>query len=380
MTHTHYDFISLSDVYGVSAMMKDGKWGLVNAENPNEEIIAPIFDEEPYFESNCDFWMVKKDGLYGAVGVKGEKIIPIVYEQFYFGLEDKIIAVKDGKSGIIDSKGKEIFPFEYEALDYFSEEIIVAYKQSKAGVVSIENKVIIPFEYDSISCYDSGILRVEKNGLVGCLKLPNQQILECIYERIMLFNEYILVRKGGEEFLFTCDGKSVFESVFSELIPLTENLFIASKGGFSGVINIEGKIIIPFEYKRMVRLSEDYIKVCDESGKWGLFRLDGKQICGTIYEDIYHIGKGLAKVIINNKVGAIDLMGNLVVGCKYDDIETYDMQYGYMRAKRNGKLTLVNGKGEEIIPCIYDRMGPPDEEDVVVEYNDSQGYVIFKRD
>lgn len=81
--------------------------------------------------------------------------------------------------------------------------------------------------------------------------------------------------------------------------------------------------------------------------------------------------------VLNNKVGFVNKYGNFVVQPIYDEIKLYaehiDLgEYGitilpkyfiggYTQAVRDGKMGLLNTRGEEVIPCQYDFVGLPSE-------------------
>jgi hypothetical protein len=90
---------------------------------------------------------------------------------------------------------------------------------------------------------------------------------------------------------------------------------------------------------------------------------------------------GLRKVEVNSKYGLVDMNGAFVAQPVYDEIKAYyahkekdktvytDQNLrtekifvdGYVQAKRNGKMGLLDNKGKEVIPCNYDAVGLPSE-------------------
>jgi len=88
---------------------------------------------------------------------------------------------------------------------------------------------------------------------------------------------------------------------------------------------------------------------------------------------------GLRRVIVGDKYGLVDIYGAFQAQPIYDEIEAYYLHEdhtgvtnrnkqterifveGYVQATRNGKMGLLNSKGKEVIPCIYDAVGLPSE-------------------
>jgi len=84
------------------------------------------------------------------------------------------------------------------------------------------------------------------------------------------------------------------------------------------------------------------------------------------------------KGVLNEKYGLVNKYGNFVVQPIYDEIKLYafneDYNYdveetilpkyfigGYTQAVRDGKMGLLNARGEEVIPCQYDFVSLPSE-------------------
>jgi hypothetical protein len=88
------------------------------------------------------------------------------------------------------------------------------------------------------------------------------------------------------------------------------------------------------------------------------------------------VGYNSNKGTLHEKVGLVDKYGNFVVQPIYDKIVaeaeylsgnsvyTTKPEYfigGYAQAVRDGKMGLINTKGEEVVPCKYDYVGLPSE-------------------
>ncbi len=89
------------------------------------------------------------------------------------------------------------------------------------------------------------------------------------------------------------------------------------------------------------------------------------------------VGFNSSTGILNNKVGLVNKYGKFAVNPIYDEIRLYAFSPelgsenisvlpkifigGYTQAKRDGKMGLLNIKGEEVVPCNYDFVGLPSE-------------------
>lgn len=60
----------------------------------------------------------------------------------------------------------------------------------------------------------------------------------------------------------------------------------------------------------------------------------------------------MAEASLNGKIGIIDIKGNTIIPFEYEEIGAFNE--GLARVKKNGFYGFVNKKGEIVIPCIYD--------------------------
>lgn len=287
---------------------EQGKYGLVNFEG--KKITKAIYDEIdslPYKEGEL---IVKQDNKYGLININGAKLISNDYEQIvldgYYTDENKyeyagyIVSTKTEEGyryGYIDNSGKMILETQYNELSRVTD------------------------THDNNNVY----LLAAKNGKYGIIKNGKE----------LISNEYQSIR-------------------FNE----SNNLFIVEKSKKYGVANIDGKIIVPVEYKQIdvtgiylyaqnqretiiydnegnkVNIdsniailntdNENYrIRInSTESTKYGVIGKDGKQIIEEKYSYIEYLYDNYFIVSDeNSKLGIIDDKENVKAEIKYDSIQ-----------------------------------------------------------
>jgi WG containing repeat len=100
-------------------------------------------------------------------------------------------------------------------------------------------------------------------------------------------------------------------------------------------------------------------------GKWGLIDLQGKVVLPFAYDKVvfneyYFVDEQMATVIKNNKYGMVSrTSGKVFVECIYEKDFSFDDGFFYPLGTvsvvyRNKKAGLLNEKGVEVVPCIYD--------------------------
>lgn len=169
------------------------------------------------------------------------------------------------------------------------------------GVVNYSGKILIPGNYTNIF--------VEKNYFVAVDSLNNKsdlfnsngtQMLND-YSKLIGLNDSLLIvsEKGTENYVFNINTqKNIFSQVFSTITPVLSYSraprFILEKDGKLGVINMQGKEIVPFAYCTITDVdSGDYFIVgtCAnfDSGsvpKFGVLNKTGNTMLKLEYDSI----------------------------------------------------------------------------------------------
>lgn len=129
---------------GRLAITKNEKWGLINRRG---ELILPIiFDSFFYFQDG--FATLSLNGKNGLINLNGETVIPFEYESISFPKNCKIVAAKNGKFGIMNLQYEVIFPFKYEYISDFNDDYVCVLKEGKYGLVNYSDEILIDFEWE----------------------------------------------------------------------------------------------------------------------------------------------------------------------------------------------------------------------------------------
>lgn len=295
-----------------------GKWGYID-EN-NVEVIAPQYDDAfPFCKEN--FAIVKLKDQWCGIDKNGVTILQFEYEEFepfyndyFYGPAFRI--KRRGKYGYIDAYGDVVIPFVYDYIEDFDigYEVIVGLA-GKYGVYSVDDgEVISPIYATPESAWDA----------FGNIDHPE----ECEYNingerKVYDYDTYEYVwipAKYEVDFLPAISLKSFWHGLLSVMV---KNKY--------GAINKQFEEVIPIRY--------DYI---------GYFK------------------KGVAEMRIHNRVGYINLKGEMRV--KDGDQEAWiptkyewgdDFHEGLAAVLLNYKWGFINRNGEEVIPLVYEEVLAP---------------------
>ena len=426
------------------AAFKDNKWGVINSTG--NTVIDPSYEEMIIVpDSKTDIFLCTYDVNYEtgeyktkALNSKNEEIftdyqkveaIQNSDESNNLWYDKKALKVqKDGKYGLIDFSGKEILPLEYEEISAVKgiENAFLIKKDGKYGIANDEGKIILNTTYTEITNLGkddkAGYIVKDDSGKYGIVDYSNKKILENKYEKIekIYGNDLYVVEEGGKEKVVNKDGQDVLTDNFTQISAILKTkdqgvifiqdnkygvmtlsgevkinaeydnlkeaksgIFIATKDGKTGVIDIDKNEKIPFNYQSITYNEQADIYIADdenynsnlingdfETKQTGIL-IEMNQEKGYIelrqndeykYYNFKFEEKDVKEILNNNtiylskkdgKYGFVDKDGNVVVDYIYDDA-TEQNEYGYASIKKDGKWGSVDNKGNVVIEPTYD--------------------------
>lgn len=160
-----------------------------------------------------------------------------------------------------------------------------------------------------------------------------------------------------------------------KITPIAEtksSYYTVYSNGKWGVINNNGDEVIPLTYNEMIAIpnKEKPVFICiydvnEQTGEYRTKAINEKnEQLFTNYNKVEAIEnfdakqniwyeKNVLRVYQNGKCGLIDLDGNVLLNCEYDEITTLKSVTENFLVKQNGKVGLINSKGQEIIKTEY---------------------------
>lgn len=362
------------------------RWGLRTNDN---EIIIPYEYQEIGEFINGKAKIRKNYSECGYIDEKGKAIINCEYNEINEFINGKAKAKKDYYWGYIDETGNTIIPFEYDEIEEFSNGFAKSKKDWKWGYINEKNDVIIPLKYDSLSEIKDGLVVASKgfkyetfndNGyqkLYGCIDLNGNIIIPFEFEELHVNNlNYIRAVKNNKWGVINLNCKTIISFNYEFLGEFRNNLFVTGKAVENnsiqryqtkyGCIDINENVHIPFEYNEIketinsnyiVILSVDDIEFNSEDAMLcGVLTGNGEVVIPIKYNEINEFldGKFLVmKSFImnrfqnNNKVyGVLNENGDVFVGLEYDLI--IKLKNGKFKVKKNDKWGYLDESGAEL--------------------------------
>ena len=160
---------------GYAAVVKNGKWGVVNK---NWKLVVPCqYDELGNVSEGAVKFYLREKGKYGILDITANKTLIEAEYIHVTNFSEGYAAVLDDKAGrwgIINRKGEMIEKPKYWSVSFFPQNPYlmlfnegmanVAIDDAKWGYIDTNLKNVIPFQYIFAEAFKGGMARVNKNG------------------------------------------------------------------------------------------------------------------------------------------------------------------------------------------------------------------------
>jgi hypothetical protein len=292
------------------------------------------------------FYPFRENELYGFMDEEGKVMIDPTYtsvEEFQEGLA---LVVKNGKVGYIDKNGDVVIPYEYSDGESFQNGLAIVAKNDLYGMIDRTNKAVVPLKYEVIGPFNSGLAVVGDEKAYGYVNKQGKEVIPITLEYAKDFQDgYALIEMDGKKGIINTLGKLVVPAIYDFLDPFNRyGLSRAKKDSLFGLLNTNGAAVLPFEY-----------------------------------DHIGEFSNGLALVNQGGKYGYTDRVGKLIIPLRYDFLPEAlvwgNFEGNYTKFYSKGKYGIINNRGEEVFPAIFEEVGQYHEKlPVAVKKRGQWGY------
>lgn len=363
-----------------SYYLKDGKYGFVLADNRQEAIYDKITygingfiiqkgkqfgltDNKGKLLNKLEFdsigilksdYLVKQNGKYGLLSDKGISVLPTKFNKV-FGRNNfvSIVQTTTGETQLIFNETAKTFDQDLEYVNLYYNLAIVK-SNGKFGVIT--DKIIVPFKYDSIAHNISTVTKSKQKRVANNVETNNVSRPPIFDFMILENNKLGLVNSEGE-IIYPAENDEIRrETMFAYYLIKKQNLY--------SIYFTSTKTRTGFNFSRIYADGYGYVMAVQEN-KAGAFNLKGELIVPFEYDDDYisqYSGIGL-RVTKNKKRGVIDSKGKIIVPVIYDDVSTlYNSNFkNFIKVTLHNKVGIVNLQGEKVIPINYEFISAEDD-------------------
>lgn len=255
-------------------------------------------------------------------------------------------------------------------------------------------------KYDSIADFEFGYAVVKK-GKYGLLDYKGQEVLGCVYDTIFAINpDAKVLEQNGKFGVVGYNGNKITELENDEIKfkpDCTDTKIVAlKKGKLWGIINLQGNIIIPFEYDDIASI-DTHNAVIGKNGKYGIVDSVGNFSVELKYDTIYYHFEesNISLVELNRCIGLVNSQNKVVTNCDFNcEYLTFRSMGGRIpriEAPKNGYIRFEKFQadanksklyglvecetGKVAIPFEYDDMGDYSEGLIWAEKDNKCGYL-----
>lgn len=245
------------------------------------------------------------------------------------------------------------------------------YENGKFGVINNEGETVINPEYTEI------------------VLIPNKDVPIFIYtydlnDQDGTYKTKVINQKNEEIFKEYSKVEAIDNFDSKQNIWYEDDVLRVEKDGKYGLINFEGKEVLPCDYDEITALKGVTNNLLvKKDGKVGLVNEKGQTIVNTEYKDIKTLKEGYKNEYIivndNNQYGIISTTGTVIIEPKYEDVK-YLNNSEMFAIKDAGVWKLINKDNQILIDGGYDNIIEAKGENVVVEKDGKYGVVTTKNE
>ena len=329
------------------------EWDVMALINDKGEFLTDFIYDVIFFPENKDIIMAEEAGGHGLLDFDGNETVPLIYSDIFLdSSEPFIIAGKytgeDEKYGVVDYNNNIVIPFEYEDAEDTLGDKLIFQKKGKWGVVDKNNNTLVEFKYDRIWYEETNnIFCVKLNDKWGLVDTENNVIQPFIYDNGLVRGDVFALKKDGRYALYSAAEKRFI----TDFIYLSEQDNKGWKPDKNTVVYYAGyDIIDTFGPKALDTLSQAYIDdnywsgliLVKKDGKEGMVDTEGNIVIPIEYKNLNRPHEGLIHAqTIDDKEGYIDMNNNVIIPFgKYKSCESFSCGYAIVSSAEAGRVYI----------------------------------------
>ena len=360
-----------------------------------------IADADTIFSTHFDCFLVSKAGQKGLYDAEGKCLLPITFSNISFDNNRYWLVNKDGKQGLYSYMGKEILPPRYDSIEVISNYRTNAgnyfiVKKNLYGLCNNEGKFIVDPQYTAIKYRYLRYFKLTKGD--SCHYLFNYKdiikdiTLDDAMPITMQRNEqnlfYFNYKQGKAWGLLRENGQPIIAVQYDKPLEKVGYIhsdstayFIACKDNLFGLIDINNKIVLPFQYKNIQpTYLYNTIELTTDEGKQ-LYNMTKKQLALNLFYDKSSVSDRYLYLKRNGLETAVDCKHmQLLFPFKYNSIFSLDDNEHFI-VTTEGKTAVVNRQDKQLIPYGYDEIKVTNKPNLFIIKKENQyGIVNLKNE
>ena len=316
--------------------------------------------------------VIKQNGKYGLFNRSGKCLMECVYDDIYIKDQDNpankdfcsrtpveycMIIEKNGLKGLCNNEGKILLsPIYRDIFRHTYGYWAILTDNNYYHLYDVEKHKILDYDFDEIQ-YPI----IKKDGKYGILDKKCCKITKCIYDdikKVLSKKSYgydiiaYIVSRSSKKGLLDVDGNIVIPDKYDDVLPMGMgeyhvSFYVLTNSEKKAICSFNGKILSEFIFDNISYITYDITRDC-EVCEIMLLSIDNKKktaylrsseetliVSDLLFDDIINIGKRFFIVMVSNKYGIVNIYGNMVLECKYDEIICLSHNYNTVKVRLN---------------------------------------------
>jgi hypothetical protein len=301
---------------------------------------------------------------YGLIDLDNNILIPIIHQRIY-ALGSLRYAVQnfENKVAIFSDEGKQVTGFVIDSLSSFKMDYAIIYQNKRQGLINRHGEIKVEPLYRNVQVDDKGKVKVRQTNTWIFLDGQNSRLGTYNADSIIPLskNNYALSVSNSIQ-LTNNDMQPLHEGYFTSVSQFDDGKSVYRSSGKFGLIDSNGKILIPAKYNELIPARHFLIASFDSRSKtrWGILDSAGNSITTKNYEAIGAFNGKFFPVRNRNFWGAVSAAGKEIIACVHDSLVQQNGNHVVVKFK--GEFGIINLREEWIVTPRKNRIQMLDDE------------------
>ncbi|WMX13956.1 MULTISPECIES: WG repeat-containing protein [unclassified Aureispira] len=360
------EFLYVDGIYKVW----DGErfnWGFYD-DKTKEKLTKAKYDTITYrylHQEKKGFYRIKENGKWGMLGDDRSVWVPVQYDALNYisKRQHPYISIEIGdKYGVLNTDGTPVLEAIYDDILFDGYRYKVK-KGAKWGLKNAKGEELIPTCFDQIGDHQyisHTRVKIGKKWSVYNWIKDNPCQTEKKYDDIDYFSRYFVVREQGKFGLLDINAKEILPFEYDFMSPFFLkylNSVLVGKDKKVGLLRIDTSdqvhTAVPIEYSD-IWIDENNFKLKVRLGDKIDYYYNDQTLFDLAYNDVQYY-EDINRVMVKKgtKWGMLTVEGEQIIPIAYSKIHV--MNANQFMVQKGTKWGVLNGQGKEMIPVIYDQ-------------------------
>ena len=335
---------------GQRASIQPCPWGVLLSESGIEVIVDSTGNrisgdyEKIRIEGNIA--IVKKAGMFGLINRSGKMLSELKYDSLDLFTGGLFVGWKKNRRSILFESGKEVSYSGTQSPDLLRPSgttsatrpdwfVVLTDSLGQKAVFSMQGKKLLPFAYSQINLLDDHWFAIQADKKFGLADTSGKVILKPSFSGISPINrEFVCLSKGKNFSLYNpLTQKTLLNNLSSvaRRFGNSKNHFIVRLNDKAGIIDQQGKQVVPCAYEDILYWSPGKCMVKRDGFWFGFMLASGKELVKPI-KKIRLIsdkdGEQIYEIESDGKTGIESTLRGELAATVHDQIVPFDLQTG----------------------------------------------------